>query len=160
MFRKRRASSLLEYSIMFAIVVSALMGMQTYMKRGVQGVVKSTADELGALAEQSYAGGLTTASSATPALENAQVLGAGETGLVRYEAVGDITTQMDNTIILTEVSDSSVRRRDIVEDVIQTQGQWTTESTTAGASSFNALGMDEGTQGSDTIKPMNEVKDF
>lgn len=42
-----KAQSLIEYSLILAIVGAALIGMQLYMKRGLQGVVKTAADQLG-----------------------------------------------------------------------------------------------------------------
>ncbi len=39
--------SLVEYSIILAIVGAALMGMQMYMKRGIQAAIKVSADQLG-----------------------------------------------------------------------------------------------------------------
>lgn len=38
---------MIEYSLILAIVGAALIGMQLYMKRGLQGVVKTAADQLG-----------------------------------------------------------------------------------------------------------------
>jgi Flp pilus assembly pilin Flp len=45
--RNSRAQSLSEYALLIAIIGAALIGMQTYMKRGIQGVVKLAADEIG-----------------------------------------------------------------------------------------------------------------
>ncbi|MFA5144929.1 MAG: hypothetical protein WC723_02870 [Candidatus Omnitrophota bacterium] len=42
-----KAQSLVEYSIILAVVLAALMGMQLYMKRGLQAGVKVAADQLG-----------------------------------------------------------------------------------------------------------------
>jgi hypothetical protein len=43
----RKGQSMLEYTILFIIIVAALMTMQLYMKRGLQGRWKSTTDDLG-----------------------------------------------------------------------------------------------------------------
>ena len=43
----QRGQSTLEYVILIVIVIAALLTMQMYMKRGVQGRWKSAADELG-----------------------------------------------------------------------------------------------------------------
>ncbi len=45
--RNSRAQSLSEYVLLIAVVTAALIGMQTYMKRGVQGVVQVAADAIG-----------------------------------------------------------------------------------------------------------------
>lgn len=50
MLRKRvnsRAQSISEYVLVIGLVSAALVGMQVYMKRGIQAVVKDSADELG-----------------------------------------------------------------------------------------------------------------
>jgi len=47
MFRGRKGQSTLEYSVLIAIVVAALLAMQIYMKRGVQGKLRAAADDIG-----------------------------------------------------------------------------------------------------------------
>ena len=47
MFRVRRGQSTLEYVILLTVVVGALLGIQNYFKRGLQGRWKSAMDELG-----------------------------------------------------------------------------------------------------------------
>ncbi len=42
-----KAQSISEYVILIGLVSMALIGMQVYMKRGIQAVVKEAADELG-----------------------------------------------------------------------------------------------------------------
>ncbi len=53
---RTKGQSTLEYSILIAIVVAALLAMQIYMKRGVEGRLKSTTDDIG---EQFEAGNTT-----------------------------------------------------------------------------------------------------
>lgn len=43
----RRGQSTLEYAILIAIVVAALLTVQTYVKRGLQGRARSAADDIG-----------------------------------------------------------------------------------------------------------------
>jgi hypothetical protein len=47
MRRKIKAQSTLEYAIVIAVVVAALLAMQIYMKRGVQGKLHESADQIG-----------------------------------------------------------------------------------------------------------------
>lgn len=50
MLRRRqnsKAQSISEYVVLIGIVTAALLGMQVYMKRGIQGVIKVQADQLG-----------------------------------------------------------------------------------------------------------------
>lgn len=44
---KNTGQSLIEYAIMIGIIVAALFAMQVYLKRGVAGKMRSSADELG-----------------------------------------------------------------------------------------------------------------
>lgn len=53
---RTKGQSTLEYSILIAIVVAALLAMQIYMKRGMEGRLKSTTDDIG---EQFEAGNST-----------------------------------------------------------------------------------------------------
>jgi cytoskeletal protein RodZ len=45
--RSRRGQSTLEYAILIVIVIGALMSIQFYLKRGVQGRFKSATDDIG-----------------------------------------------------------------------------------------------------------------
>jgi len=46
-FYKRRGQSLLEYSILFAVILSAILIMQFFIKRGYQGRLKKDTDTVG-----------------------------------------------------------------------------------------------------------------
>ncbi len=56
MLVKRRAQSTLEYALIVAVVVGGLIAMQVYVKRGLQGKLKESADQLG----EQYSPGITT----------------------------------------------------------------------------------------------------
>lgn len=43
-----RGQSFLEYSILIACIILALLAMQTYLKRGIQGKLRESADQIGA----------------------------------------------------------------------------------------------------------------
>ena len=43
----RRAQSTVEYAVLGAVVVAALVGMQIYMKRGISGRLRASADAIG-----------------------------------------------------------------------------------------------------------------
>lgn len=47
MFSRRKGQSILEYAMIIAVVVAALLAIQIYMKRGVQGKLRSSADDIG-----------------------------------------------------------------------------------------------------------------
>lgn len=45
--KKRKGQSTLEYAVLIAIVVGALITMQIYIKRGIQGRLRSSSDDIG-----------------------------------------------------------------------------------------------------------------
>lgn len=45
--RKMKGQSTLEYAVLVIIVIGALLSIQVYIKRGVQGRLKSSADDIG-----------------------------------------------------------------------------------------------------------------
>ena len=47
MLKIRRAQSVLEYAILMVIIIAALLTLQTYIKRGIQGRLKSATDDIG-----------------------------------------------------------------------------------------------------------------
>lgn len=56
MIRNKKAQSTLEYAIITAVVVGALLAMQIYIKRGMEGRMRSSTDSIG---EQFSAGSTT-----------------------------------------------------------------------------------------------------
>lgn len=56
MLIKKRAQSTLEYALIVAVVVGGLIAMQVYIKRGLQGKLRDSADQLG----EQYSPGFTT----------------------------------------------------------------------------------------------------
>ena len=46
-FRKMKAQSTLEYAVLIIVIIGAMLAIQTYIKRGVQGRLKSSADDIG-----------------------------------------------------------------------------------------------------------------
>lgn len=47
MFLNRKAQSTLEYAVLISVVVAALLGIQIYVKRGMQGRIRSSTDQIG-----------------------------------------------------------------------------------------------------------------
>jgi Flp pilus assembly pilin Flp len=47
MLKIRRGQSVLEYAILIVIIIAALLTLQTYIKRGIQGRLKSATDDIG-----------------------------------------------------------------------------------------------------------------
>ena len=44
---QRRGQSTLEYAVLIVVIIGALLTIQVYIKRGVQGRLKSAADDIG-----------------------------------------------------------------------------------------------------------------
>ena len=70
MLIKRKAQSTLEYALIIAVVVGALVAMQVYVKRGLQGRYKSAADDMGEQYSPGYTTGVTTVHSTSSTQEN------------------------------------------------------------------------------------------
>lgn len=47
LLRKMKGQSTLEYAVLIIIVIGALLSIQVYIKRGVQGRLKGAADDIG-----------------------------------------------------------------------------------------------------------------
>lgn len=45
--RKRKGQSSVEYAILIIVVIGALLSIQVYVKRGIQGRLKSATDDIG-----------------------------------------------------------------------------------------------------------------
>lgn len=62
--RKRfsqKAQSTLEYAILIFVIIAALIAMQTYIKRGMQGKLRESTDQIG----EQYSPGITTSDFTT-----------------------------------------------------------------------------------------------
>ena len=87
---RRRGQSTLEYAVIIAVVIAALIAIQTYVKRGVQGKLRSSVDSIG----QQYSAGSTTSTYTTnqigPMVTNETFGLTGTTfnqGVSRYEII-------------------------------------------------------------------------
>lgn len=82
MLFSKRAQSTAEYVLMAGVVIAVFVAMQTYVKRGIQGVVKTAADEMGKQADSEedadYGQRVTSANTTTGSSSyNAQVSAGG-----------------------------------------------------------------------------------
>lgn len=114
MSAQKKAQSLNEYAMIIGLVTLVFIGMQTYVKRGIQNIIKDTSDQLGEPAYQAYSSTLNA---------NSQVLGSIETGLVNYTVVHplDVTTQREYT---STAAASGASAEAIVYDTTSVFGQW------------------------------------
>ncbi len=92
---QKRGQSTLEYAVLIVVIIGALLTIQVYIKRGVQGRLKSAADDIG----DQYSEGNTNAikrtvrNSSTEEVFNAGVSSA---NLLKAE----ITNTTDNSVIV------------------------------------------------------------
>jgi len=72
MFRylNKRGQSTLEYGVVIAVVVAALISMQTYVKRGIQGKLRQASDDIGEQFSPDKTTGVTTVTTNVSSTEN------------------------------------------------------------------------------------------
>jgi len=104
----RRAQSIVEFSVLVALVIAALVVMQVYIKRSYQGRIKRETDSLG----QQYSPGHTTGATVVETTSNSVTYTGGSTdpndmpGLidsgVEIEPGTSVTVSKSNTSITTK----------------------------------------------------------
>jgi hypothetical protein len=119
----KKAQNFSEYALIIAVVTILLFGMQVYFKRGIQGVIKATSDDLG-----------------TPVKEitenaNSQFLGVKEYNMKAYSA--EPTTVTSGQEIVTAEENKGARTTTINKDETITEASWTV---TYNASQQNQFG--------------------
>jgi uncharacterized protein (UPF0333 family) len=75
LIKMQKGQSTLEYAALFAVVVGAIIAGQVYFKRGVQGKLKSSADEMG----EQYSFGATGTITQNMTSTSTEVTGSGIT---------------------------------------------------------------------------------
>lgn len=80
LIKLRKGQSTLEYAVIMAVVVAALVSMQVFMKRGVQGKLKDSADRIG----DHYAAGNTEGTYTTQYNSGGQSVTVETTGYNAY----------------------------------------------------------------------------
>jgi len=145
--KTRRAESIIEYAFLIGLIATALLAMQTYLKRGVQGVIKATADDLGLSTEQYYI-------MKNPQLPlDSQTIGIGEKGLIAYTKKDGSPVETEATIqkniTLTEAIVDPIRTVTYNQDQTKTRGEWVTTYTGGESQTYSAL---QRIQGGEVIK--------
>lgn len=99
MLNSKKGQSTLEYAIIIAVVVAALLAMQFYMKRGVQGKLRSSTDEIGEQFSPTYTSNYTT-ESLTNTTETVTAGGATTTNIhsATQDKTGSETVTLDNQL--------------------------------------------------------------
>ena len=63
--REKRGQSTLEYALLLAVIVAGLIAMQVYLKRGYQGRLRQSTDDIGEQYSPGYTTGTTTTNSSS-----------------------------------------------------------------------------------------------
>jgi uncharacterized protein (UPF0333 family) len=75
----QRGQSTLEYAVLIVVIIAALIAMQVYLKRGIQGRVRESSDQIG----EQFSPGYTTSNRVTFVSANqTEVSGNGSTTTV------------------------------------------------------------------------------
>ncbi len=93
--KKKKGQSTLEYSVLVIIIIGALLSIQVYIKRGVTGRLKASADDIG---DQFSVGNTNVVRLVTT---NSYTSDTFKTGVSRSELLRDeVTTTVENADIL------------------------------------------------------------
>lgn len=104
-FLKTDAQSTVEYAVLVACVVAALLGMQIYMKRGIQGKLRQGSDEIGEqYAPLSTDSSITTNLTSNITITQAQVPLTNETGVIERDANNLIIYGLNTTTNFNETT--------------------------------------------------------
>ena len=92
---QKRGQSTLEYAVLIVIIIGALLTIQIYIKRGVQGRLKSAADDIG----DQYSDGNTNVLKKTIRLSNMDE--SFNAGVATSQIIGnELTNESLNSVIL------------------------------------------------------------
>jgi len=84
---RKRGQSTLEYAVLIVVIIAALIAMQVYLKRGLQGRIRESSDQIG----ESYSPGYTVSNRTTTSASSVTET-RGASGSVNT----DITNQWQN----------------------------------------------------------------
>ena len=130
MLKHKKAQSLNEYALVLALVAMAGIGMQIYIRQGVQSVVKLTADNL------ATGGRLESVTVAPEEAANALLNGVKELGLNDFKMINPIEI---HTVKKTAVDTTTTREKTINQDDTQVTGKWAVTYTLNTADIYNSL---------------------
>ena len=105
--KKTRGQSTLEYAVLIIIVIGALLSIQIYIKRGVQGRLKSATDDIG----DQYSPGNTNVRMKTHVLSNTR------------DTFGISGVGITNSVLLTEEKTTTTTNMAIVNAVQEFWGR-------------------------------------
>lgn len=83
---KKNGQSTLEYAVLIVVIIAALIAMQTYLKRGIQGRMRESSDQIGS----SFSPGYTVSNMTTYSYSNSTERNDG------YSTTTEISNQYQN----------------------------------------------------------------
>ena len=92
---QKRGQSTLEYAVLVVVIIGALLTIQVYIKRGVQGRLKSAADDIG----DQYSDGNTNVIHTVTRNSNTEEL-ANQSGSSTVMQNPEVTNISENSIII------------------------------------------------------------
>jgi hypothetical protein len=93
--KRQKGQSTLEYAILIIIIIGALLSIQVYIKRGVQGRLKSATDDIGT---QFSPGNTNVVKTMTTSSRSSETFFSGET---RSQLLGsEVTTDLMNSSVM------------------------------------------------------------
>ena len=155
MMRENKAELIIEYALVMGIVVGALLAMQTYMKRGIQGVIKTTADELAASTVEYYK------QKGLPI--DTQWLGYWEKGLVNYTVKESPKVTAQRQIVLNESpldGAKPIRVTTINKDETKVSGKWEVLYNRGEEKAFSSLEKAKGNKGVSPVEMESQQTPF
>lgn len=108
---KKRGQSTLEYAVLITVIIAALISIQTYIKRGVQGRLKSASDDIG---DQFSPGNTNSIVSEKRSSRQQQLFGIG--------ADGAATQGVQQTTLLAPETTNTLSKSVIVNDMKENWG--------------------------------------
>jgi hypothetical protein len=126
LIRRKSAQSTLEYAILIVVVIAALLSLQVYIKRGLQGKMRSSADDIG---DQFAVGdGANFTKTVTSHSSTDETVIAGVTSTNVDQARGGKWTTTNETVTLPGMKSDDVFKGDVYDPAaIPTQPSTSTD---------------------------------
>jgi Flp pilus assembly pilin Flp len=102
-FNKKKGQSTLEYAVLIVIIIAALLAMNQYIKRGLQGRLKSATDDIG---DQFSPGNTNVTKTISTSAREAQQFGINAVGVQSTVLLNrELTTTNESTNIVNTQSE-------------------------------------------------------
>jgi uncharacterized protein (UPF0333 family) len=93
-FLRKRGQSTLEYAVLIVVIIAALVAMQVYLKRGIQGRTRESADQIG----EQFSPGYTTSNMVTTTYAQTQETSDNVSSTTTYLGQNQTRTGWENVM--------------------------------------------------------------